>query len=722
MLSAIDFISELIEQQEFAEAAQRLRSMRTEVSNLHDDRSAAVLLYYSARCHYHLGRYEQCLISTKAALRVAKRLSDDSLYGCIKQLCGLVFRSLGRIDDAIEAYSEALAFKKRAGENSGNYGTLVNIGLLRFQKGSVQSALESLDLALSNAKRYNTLREVFVCRYNTALVKLFAGEFRESSAFVNTIEQEGLLPAELGHLAILAGMNLAMRLNFPDADKHLKAARSTFAEKGIDRSQAVCLEYLGLNEYFAGNYAKAREYYDQVLAMPEPTASAVAQTLRMLTDVEIAEGNWNTARETAGRAEIAINKISERIELGALWRAYGHLQTHDGNHAVAREYFEKSIDLLRQLGARYELALSHFDAGRSACYSSEQRLEQLRQAKTLFVEMDVPKRVAQVDEALAALVGSMTSRNQSSSGQKSLTLKSVKPAPVVIAKSKAMLDVIATADRFKDSEMTILLTGETGTGKDLLAEYIHYSSHRASRPYKAINCAAIPESLLESELFGFKKGTYTGAGADKPGLIESADGGCFFFDEIGDAPLVIQAKLLRVIETKTVRRLGDNQDITVDVRFIAATNHDLKSRIEAKTFRSDLFYRLAQVVINLPPLRERREDIIPLLETFLAAAGVTLTAEDRNLLLAHPSEYSWPGNVRELIAIAARVATLQDDSDNHNIVNLLLRELGNESPEAVERQRLFTALQHHKGNKSKAADALGIPRTTLISQLKKFNL
>ncbi|MGB5137505.1 MAG: sigma 54-interacting transcriptional regulator, partial [Candidatus Zixiibacteriota bacterium] len=477
------------------------------------------------------------------------------------------------------------------------------------------------------------------------------------------------------------------------------------------RFEIICLEFLGLNEYFAGNYKKAREYYDQVLAMPEPTASAVAQTLRMLTDVEIAEGNWEAAKTTAAKAEVAINKISERIELGALWRAYGHIHTHDDDHAKAREYFEKSIDLLRQLGARYELALSHFDAGRSKAYSPDQQMEHLNQAKALFIDMEVPKRVAQVEAAIGRLAAVDVEAN--GNGKRKLTLKAkAVQAPVIIAESAAMKRIVALADRIKDNDMNVLITGETGTGKDMLAEYIHRSSLRADKPFVVVNCAAIPEAMLESELFGYKKGSYTGAASDKPGLIETASGGSFFLNEIGEADIAVQIKLLQVIEEKAVRRLGDNASIKIDVRFIAATNLNLKEQIEKGEFRDDLFYRLNERPIYLPPLRERAEDAVALLQLLFANHGIKLNG---NLGCVEKSlrSYSWPGNVRELITIVNRVVSNHEANGADNLLDLLNSELDMESPESEERHHLLQIVAKHGGNKSRAAQELGVPVTTL---------
>ncbi|MCH9032857.1 MAG: sigma-54-dependent Fis family transcriptional regulator, partial [candidate division Zixibacteria bacterium] len=188
------------------------------------------------------------------------------------------------------------------------------------------------------------------------------------------------------------------------------------------------------------------------------------------------------------------------------------------------------------------------------------------------------------------------------------------------------------------------LTGETGCGKDLLAKAIHYNSNRKDKRFISVNCAALPEALLESELFGHKRGSFTGADRDKPGLFEEADGGTFFMDEIGDMPLSVQAKLLRVLEEKEIVRLGESVPRKVDVRVISATNKDLSQLIEEKLFRPDLYYRLSPVMFRIPPMRERRDDIPALIKHFKGESEVTFTAEAMRLLIA----YDWPGNVREI--------------------------------------------------------------------------
>ncbi len=230
----------------------------------------------------------------------------------------------------------------------------------------------------------------------------------------------------------------------------------------------------------------------------------------------------------------------------------------------------------------------------------------------------------------------------------------------IIGQSKRMQDVFAQVARVAPSRATVLLRGESGTGKEMIARSIHLMGPRAGRPFVAVNCAALPETLLEAELFGHKQGAFTGAIRERKGRFEEADGGTLFLDEIGDIPLPTQAKLLRVLQERTFERLGENRTIPVDVRIIAATNADLERKVEEGRFREDLFYRLNVIPIHLPPLRDRREDIVPLTEHFLEtfnrehAKNVSFAPEALDLLLEH----RWPGNVRELENLVERVVVM----------------------------------------------------------------
>ena len=305
----------------------------------------------------------------------------------------------------------------------------------------------------------------------------------------------------------------------------------------------------------------------------------------------------------------------------------------------------------------------------------------------------------------------------------------------IIAESEPMKDVMAFVRRIASSEaVTILLEGENGTGKDLIAKMLHNESTRRAEPFIAINCAAIPDTLLESELFGYEKGAFTDAKGQKRGLFELADNGTLFLDEIGELPMPLQAKLLRVLEEQNFRRLGGLKDVQINARVITATNRDLAKQVEDGVFRQDLYYRLNVISIQIPPLRERREDILPMAAFFVETYNAKfnrkiegLTPEASQLLVNH----DWPGNVRELRNAIERGMILEDGTrirpgnlpiavrEHHTSdasVPVGLSLVGN------ERQLIVEVLKKANGNQSQAAKLLDISRDTLRYRMKKFNL
>src|SRR4030088_2833969 len=309
--------------------------------------------------------------------------------------------------------------------------------------------------------------------------------------------------------------------------------------------------------------------------------------------------------------------------------------------------------------------------------------------------------------------------------------------PNIVARSAKMQEVLAIVERVAPTNSTVLLGGESGVGKDLIARAIHEKSRRASGPFVKINSTAIPENLLESELFGYEKGAFTGAVASKPGKFELADKGTLFLDEIGDVPPVTQVKLLRVLQEREFERLGGTRTVKVDVRLVAATNRDLRAALEEGTFREDLYYRLNVVPIDIPPLREHKEDIPDLanlfLKKFCGDAGrehITISPEAVNLLLSH----HWPGNVRELQNIIERACALAkgdviESADIHldtrpvragTLENHFLPE--GMTLERWEDEMIHEALRRASGNKSQAARLLGLSRNALRYRLSKIGI
>ncbi|MGH9236613.1 MAG: sigma-54 interaction domain-containing protein [Vicinamibacterales bacterium] len=373
-------------------------------------------------------------------------------------------------------------------------------------------------------------------------------------------------------------------------------------------------------------------------------------------------------------------------------------------------FLDDDVDFGRRVADHLALALSH---------------ERLAEA----ARRDAAAR--EVAARLEAQVATLTRALESTSGHRR-----------VVGRSRRWKDVLAQAARVARTETTVLLTGESGTGKEVVARFIHHASRRGSGPFVAINCAALPDQLLESELFGHERGAFTGAVAAKPGRVEQASGGVLFLDEVGEMIPSVQAKLLRVLEEREFMRLGSTRVLRADIRVIAATNRDLHAAMQRGEFREDLYYRLGVFEIALPPLRERLEDVLELADTFLEQIGETvgkpaagIARDARDQLLG----YTWPGNVRELRNAIERAVILADGgyirSEHLPVTGARQANAATEpagSPaafppggvnlEAIERSFVIKALHQARHNKTRAAKLLGLTRAQLYSRIEKYGL
>jgi transcriptional regulator with PAS, ATPase and Fis domain len=316
--------------------------------------------------------------------------------------------------------------------------------------------------------------------------------------------------------------------------------------------------------------------------------------------------------------------------------------------------------------------------------------------------------------------------------------------PRILGESEALKRAVGETQRVAQTEATVLLLGESGTGKELFARAVHHLSERRDKPFVAINCAAIPETLIENELFGHERGAFTGAGDRRQGKFELATGGTVFLDEIGELPLAVQGKLLRAIEEKIVDRIGGRAPVPVDVRVVAATNKDLKAAVDNGEFRGDLFFRLAVFPVDIPPLRERGDDVVLLARHFAAEIGKELRGREAQLTadaVAALRQHHWPGNVRELENAIERACILSDtmmlaardlglgasrapESDGLQQLDLsgTLSDVGHRALRLVERRKIVRVLEANDGNKSKTAEDLGVSYKTLLNKMKEYAL
>jgi DNA-binding NtrC family response regulator len=345
-----------------------------------------------------------------------------------------------------------------------------------------------------------------------------------------------------------------------------------------------------------------------------------------------------------------------------------------------------------------------------------------------------------IQSLIERIVSSTATSETSGEPLPSFSVEPVSPKPRLLGVSETLREVQKQIGRAASSGATVLFRGETGTGKEVAARVLHDASKRRSKRFIAVNCAAIPADLLESELFGHVKGAFTGASSDRAGCFASAEGGTLLLDEVGDMPLPMQAKLLRVIQERQITPLGSNRVIPIDIRLVAATHRDLKAMVESGTFREDLLYRLNIIPIELPPLRERLADILPLAEHFLAEAS---THRSRDMRLSAPAQrlllgYSWPGNVRELRNAIERagalapgpsitagdldfLSTKPDDSQSPLSAGFFEMSL-QDAVESLEREMITHALKLADNNRADAARRLGISRQTLYAKLAALKL
>jgi transcriptional regulator with AAA-type ATPase domain len=718
----------LFKQKRYKQALSVMQRQRHELSSMDLDDLTNVL-FIESQCLYHLGHYRQSLLKLKTSIKVGAPLENLSLYARQKYSFGRILHKIGLIDRALEEYTEAYAFFRKLGNHERVVAALEQIAVLHFFKGNYAQARELGRQVIQRATNHGLAEHLVVGKLNLAQVQIFSGDLNSSLANVG----DALSAKPDMRLSMrgstLFGIARCYMLENVSAAESLCAAREFYSREFATRDEIVCLEYLGLNEYFAGNYDKAKEYYDGILSREEITASARAQTLRMLTDVYVAKAQWSQAAETAAMAETAILKINERIELGALDRARALIRANEGEVAGAREYFDKSISLLQEIGARYELALTFLTCGRSEVYDRDRRRYYLRRAHDLFVEMGVPRRVVEVEQELRRINPSLEVKGYTggdaadNAGQepraRDETGSPHSRTPVLIARSAAMLKLLEEVNRLAPTDLTILLTGETGTGKDLLAEYIHYRSGRPGQ-FVSVNSAAIPNEMAESELFGHAKGAFTGAQRDKRGLFELADQGTFYLNEIASCTPELQAKLLEVLENGRLRRLGETGKRRIRFRLIAASNQDFEKLIRQERFRADLYYRLRECQVELPPLRDRLDEIPALVEHFLREVGYQQDGQDLtdfSLRLGERlSERAWPGNVRALRAEIRRLwFAAGGDLD-------MLIQSAAEGDHRSDREQLLLALRQTDWNRSETARRLGISEGTVRHRIKKYNL
>jgi len=653
------------------------------------------------------------------AIQIFKSTSSHVHFGKAKYLKGWQLQARGEHRDAKEALLEAYSSFLRVDDFELAARTLNRLAFICLISGDIDQAINNLEKCIDIHRKAGNFDKVQVVGNNLALIYRKAGRITESLALYEKGEANRNLLTPRNQSIYLLGYSIPRALagDLTSAKELLDEASKMTGE--YQREESIYYEYLGwilfLDESFAAA-EKALERSMEIALKIAPASDHESQVKRLLADVAVAVGDYVKAEKYAEEALKIAQKINEQMEIAACWRVLALVENHYGNNQQAREWLKKAITLFSGISARYELAVTRYLAACCGLYTTGERTALLYLAREYFESENITGYIEKIDRELADS-GETTDDDERMTP--SHRLPGDGECPTVIAVNYRMKKILSFAEHVARSQMNILLTGATGTGKDLMARYIHYFSGLQGKLI-TVNAAAIPNSMVESELFGYARGAFTGADYEKPGIFEEVDGGTFYLNEIADATPEFQAKLLEVLETHEVRRLGENKTRPVNFRLIAATNHDLNERIKNNLFRLDLYHRLNEIPIEMPTLNERSDDIPALVEYFMLGLGKDVRENGNRgeieRLGQMLSRRSWPGNVRHLWHEVNRL-WLASRCDLEKML-----ELASESLPQSGREELVAMLRSTGWNRREAARRLGVSEATVRYRMRKHDI
>jgi len=625
--------------------------------------------------------------------------------------------------------------------------------------GHIQLARACFDRALGTD---DLPRRVWVTQaINCSICLMYSGEYSKAISFLDQAVVDSIrigLPASVARANITKAL-ISLRQGLEEQAATLTSqALEIVQTNGLLREELAALECLGEIEYERGNPAEAIKIYEQCIAKGEAVGMSDATTEGKRREAEAwnALGEHDKALAAALRAIEVAETNEDRYEHAVAHRPLGVAHSMLGEKEAAEKALRQGIDEIRAVGDPLELAKTLIELARHLREWDPSTLElgaageHLREARQLLEKLGVEKWIRRVDDDIREVIRLTESTAEATpavreggavrTGARPAVERGIKSVRTVtiITRAPELREIMERIARVAPSNLPVLITGESGTGKELFARALQELSGRPPDRFVAVNCAALPRELHESELFGHARGSFTGSTSEKPGLFETADGGTIFLDEIGDLDPGAQGKLLRVLENGEVRRVGELKPRRIDARVVAATNRDLVQGSREETFRGDLFHRLNGLQVGVPSLRERPGDIDPLVHHFLDIyqtqykKRVTLPVE----LLELYRSYRWPGNVRELRQEIHRMVLLTADGTTARMADSEVPRLaaGDEVTALAESSGLASAVGEHErrlildamlrsaGNKAKAARLLNMSRTTLIGKIKRLGI
>jgi transcriptional regulator with AAA-type ATPase domain/Tfp pilus assembly protein PilF len=676
----------------------------------------------------HLARYEDAQASADRALALADACGDPGLQASALAESGRVAYRLGDLLRARDQYEQAFALYRRAGNEAQCAAMRNNLGLIHKNLCEWDAAVAHLRGALEIHRRLGRLTDSGNPLLNLGIVYQKQGDWARAIEHYQEAERVFLQvsdPAALARVSIGLGNVARLQRRYTESETLFLAALERSRGCDAGREEVLALEFLGELDFDRGVPERALARYHEALALAArlaPEGDLVVELERRKAEALAVLGRLDEADEANTRARRLARRIDDRLEHAVSYRVGGSIAMARGQRDEALQAWRTAVKLLGECRERYELGRTLLVLGRAAGDPIEAR-RLLYRASALFAELGADSLLEECERELVRVMAAPGPAPTPPSGS---AIGRRLRAPSLVACSRAMQQAETLARRAASTDLSVLITGETGTGKELVARTIHSLSSRATRPFLAVNCGALRADLALSQLFGHRKGAFTGAHAEGVGLVEAAHGGTLFLDEVGELPLDVQVTLLRFLESGEYLRLGETQVRRADVRIIAATNRALRTTEGEKSFRRDLLFRLNEIEIPLPSLHERSEDVLPLARHFLAfyggLEGPRLTGEAEAVLRSYP----WPGNVRELENVMKRVAALHGSTESVDGTTLL-PFLGGPVPMAAARERderaaLLEAVERARGNRSRAANLLGVSRKTFYQRVKRLGL
>ncbi|MCB2230092.1 sigma 54-interacting transcriptional regulator [bacterium] len=731
VLTVAHSLESLLDKRDFAGAITQFESLRAQVEPTGAE--AARVYRLAAKAYAGLGDLKAALKHARLAQAAAEADSDRLLLAEVFMTVGAVLRDMGQFKEAERAFRDAESVFRRNDSPEGQSRALNQLAGLFFRQNDYRNSLTVLMDAVEIARKLNDKKKLAFMMGNIGRICTFTGEFNDAIKHLQInidLSHELHDPLEAARAELSLAYVYIQQSQFENAEQALERAYPVIVAQNSHRDEICYLTYLGELYYRAGRFDESGDVLAQAVGMARGAnaeSPTLGRALRHLAELAIRKNDLRSAERHCSAALVIMQKAGDTVEVGALLKIKAQIAASRGKADDARSLFADAFETLDSSGVRWEKADAFAAAGECDVFEYRQRLTYLFRAEEFFARTRNKVRHGEISRTISALEQSEEPSVTRSASRTSDTADYLTANPR-LQKFKAQLAAYAKSD------LSILLCGETGVGKDRMAKYYH-SIVRPDGPFRPINCAAVPETLLESELFGYRKGAFTGADRSKDGLFLQANGGVLFLDEIGDMPLSLQAKLLGVLENRTLTPLGSTEEIPFDVKIVAATNQNLEAMVEAGTFRRDLYYRLSGVSFTIQPLRERKEDIALLTEHFMRRRGVLGDDESVPAELLHQFlSYDWPGNIRELEQRVQRLELMAEMVAEGDLIELGNTLFGGDTAsreaaatlfdrvEQFERELLRDALAAAGGNKSEAARLLGIHEATVRTKLKRYNI